>query len=98
MADMNQTRKEYQEKMAAQIRALGAEIDKLKARGSEASAEARQQYEQQIAALRSQQSATQERLQELQQSSNEAWDDLKGGFEKAWKDLQKAVDRARTRF
>jgi len=98
MADMNQTRKEYQEKMAAQVRALGAEIDKLKARGNEAGAEARQQYEQQIAALRSQQSATQERLQELQQSSSEAWDDLKGGFEKAWKDLQKAVDRARTRF
>lgn len=98
MADTKQTREEYQKDMEARLSALGAELDKLKARANEVGAGAREQYEERMAALRSQMANAQEHLRELQQSSGEAWDSLKSGFEKAWNDLQQAVAQARERF
>ena len=88
----------YQEKMEAQLREWRAKIDELKAKAQHASADAKLQYEKQIAALRPKLEAAQQQLQALKTSSENAWDDIKTGVEGAWSELKTAWDKAVSQF
>jgi F0F1-type ATP synthase membrane subunit b/b' len=88
----------YREKLEARLEQWRAEIDKLQAKAAEASADARREYDDQVAELRKQQEEARDKLKELDEASDDAWEDMKGGFEKAWDKLGDAVKSARERF
>lgn len=88
----------YRQKLEARLDQWRADIDKLQAKATEASADARLEYEDQVKKLREQQDDARQQLEELDDASGEAWKDLKGGVEKAWDNLGAAVKNATERF
>lgn len=92
------TRDEYVRKLQEKIGEWNAEIDALAARGAEVKAEARDEYAEQIQALKAKQAAAREKLEELQHSGENAWEDLKTGAELAWSSMVEAITSAKSRF
>lgn len=92
------TRDEYVRKMQVKLEEWNAEIDVLAAKASEASAEFRSEYNEQIAALKAKQATARQKLEEMQKSGESAWQDLKAGAELAWSAIGEAVDSAKSRF
>lgn len=88
----------YRQKLEARFDQWRAEIDKLQAKATEAGADARLEYQEEIEKLRDQQEDARAKLDELDNASDEAWEDLKSGIENAWDDLGEAVKSARERF
>ena len=88
----------YVEKVQARLNAWDSEIEGLKAKTNEASADAKIAFEKQILELKEQQKNAQEKLDEVRQSSDDAWSDMKVGVESAWMSLQSAVESASKRF
>ena len=87
----------YQQKMKAQLDEWKAEIDKLKAKASGASADAQLEMNRQIKALESKTEEGKAKLSALAKASEEAWESMKEGMEAAWSSLKSAVsDRGRS--
>ena len=92
------SRDEYVRKLQEKLGEWNAEIDGLVAKAGEVKADAKQEYAEQIAALKAKQAAAREKLEELQQSGGSAWEDLKSGIELAWSAMGEAIDSAKSRF
>ena len=88
----------YQQKKQAQLDEWQAEIDKLKARASMASADAQLEMNKQIATLESHIKAGKAKLSELAQTGEEAWGSIKLGVDSAWDALKSAVGDAASKF
>jgi len=88
----------YQQKMQAQLDAWKAEVDKLKARASGLSADARLEMGKHIETLDSKIEEAKVKLSELAQAGEEAWPPLKEGMESAWDTLKSAVSEAVEKF
>jgi predicted nucleic acid-binding Zn-ribbon protein len=73
-------------------------IDKLETRLQDVSANARQQYEQELDTLKARRDAYQQRALELQAASADAWSDLRSGLDEAWRNLADALEKAKTHF
>jgi multidrug resistance efflux pump len=93
-----ENREEYQGKMEAQLSEWGAEIDKLKARADNAAADTRQDYCDQIEALRDKQAVMRMKLQELKTSNDGAWWDLKEGLDHSWNEIKDSFHKAAARY
>jgi septation ring formation regulator EzrA len=91
-------KKAYVEKMEAQLKEWGGDIDVLKAKAEKSKAEAKIAYLKQIEELKKKQGSVKKNLRELRGSGDEAWEDFKGGVEDAVKDLKRAFKRAASRF
>lgn len=91
-------REAYQEKMEAQLKEWGAELEKLTARADKAKAEAKIEYYKQIEALRTKQETVRAKLEELKRAGDKAWEDIKAGVENAWDELKNALDSAFSKF
>ncbi len=76
----------------------GSDIEALEARASEAAADAKIEYFEQIDNLKKHQRDSQAKLDDLRQSSDSAWEDMKAGMEQSWNSLEKAVNNAASRF
>lgn len=92
------SRDEYVRKLQEKLGEWNAEIDALVAKAAQAKADAKREYEEQIASLKEKQAAARGKIDELQQSGESAWEDLKSGAELAWTALGEAIDSARSRF
>jgi hypothetical protein len=88
----------YQQKLEAKLDEWRAEIDKLRAKGRQADADAQIQLDRQVEDLEKRQEAARRKLEELRSTSEDAWQDLKSGIEKAWDDLGNAVRSAVDRY
>lgn len=88
----------YVQKAKARLDQWNADIDKLKAQAAEASADARIEYEKQIAELRAQRDTFEEKLKEIRNANEDAWRDMSAGFEQAWKNMSAAFEQAMTRY
>jgi len=88
----------YQQKMQAQLDLWKAEIDKLKAKASGASADAQLQMNKQIKALESKTEEGKAKLAALSGATEEAWQSMKEGVESAWGSLKSAVSDAADKF
>ena len=77
---------EYFKMMESQIKKWDAEVDKLRARSAQMSADTRAKYDEQIKALRADRDAAQKKLQEMSTAS-----------ESAWRPLPASSDRTRSR-
>ena len=91
-------KKEYEQKLQAQLDEWGAEIEKLKAKADGLEADKKLEYYQEIEELRSMQESAQEKLTELKNASDDAWQDLKAGIDSAWDSLGDAFKSATSRF
>lgn len=92
------SRDEYLEKFKANLDEWNAEISKLEARAREAQADAKIQYEKQLASLREMRDDAQEKFMEMQNATTEAWDAMLKGTEKAWQAWVGAFEEARSKF
>ena len=92
------SRDEYVRKMQAKLEEWNAEIDTLTAKAGEFTADAKDEYNEQIDSLKAKQAATRQKIEELQQAGDSAWGDLKSGIEMAWTAMGEAIESAKSRF
>jgi len=93
-----QNRQAYLEKFEARLNQYRADVLKMRAKASEATADAKIQYENALKTAAERQERAEKKLNEIRHSSDEAWTDLKQGFEQAWDDFSDAVKTASKRF
>ncbi|MGD0218749.1 MAG: coiled coil domain-containing protein [Desulfobaccales bacterium] len=90
--------KEYQDKMDAQLQEWRAKLEELKGRAAKTGAEAHQEMNKQMEALRPKLEAAQQKLQGLKAASGEAAEMLRKNSEKAMEELKKAWDTVKSKF
>ena len=73
-------------------------IEQLEAKASQASGEAKLQYEKEIRELKVMRDNTAAKLDKMAKESGAAWNDTKQGFADAYKELQHAYRKAVKRF
>jgi hypothetical protein len=88
----------YHEKMDAQLKTWGADIEQLKAKAAMAKADVKVEYEKQLAQLRAKHGDAHTKLEELKRSSAAAWEELKTGSEMAFDDIRQSLKHATAKF
>ena len=91
-------KEEYISKMQAKLEEWNIDINTLTAKAGEVTADVKNEYREQIEALKAKQATAKQNIEELQQTGESAWGDLKSGIGVAWTDMGKAIDSARSRF
>ena len=92
------TKKEYQDKVKAELDKLNARLAEMKAKLDGAQADARVQYHTTIEELEAKRDALDVKLQELQKAGEEAWQELQKGVDNAWQSLNDAFNQAVAKF
>jgi TolA-binding protein len=93
-----QTKEEFQKKLAARLKELDAEIAKLREKGRDLADQAKANWDRKLAELETKRDAGRARLAEVSNSSAEAWKDIHKGTQSAWDELDKAVLDASREF
>ncbi|MEX1276561.1 MAG: coiled coil domain-containing protein [Bacteroidota bacterium] len=88
----------YQQKKQAQLDEWKADVDKLKAKASGASADAQLEFNKQIKALEGKIEEGNAKLAEIVEASEDAWESLKDGVESAWDSMKSAFSEALDKF
>lgn len=88
----------YQQKMQARLDEWKAEVDKLKAKASGASADVQLDMNKQIKVLERSIEEGKAKLSELAEASEDAWGSIKDGVESAWDSLKSAATDAAGKF
>ena len=88
----------YQQKKQAQLDEWEAEVEKLKAQASEASADTQIELNKQIDTLEAKIEEGKSKLSELSGASNDAWESIKEGMESAWVSITSAFSEAAAKF
>ncbi len=88
----------YVERLKTQLGEWSADIEMLKARAGRVSADARGEYEEQLAGLREQRDSLAARVKDLQEAGDDAWDDIKQGVQEAWDRAKASFQKAMARF
>lgn len=91
---MASNRELYEQKLQAQLDSWAADIDKLKARASGASADAQIALNEQIDVLEDKYDEGESKLSELSDSSDDAWESMKDGMESAWSSIKTSFSEA----
>jgi len=84
--------------LEAQLRQWGVDLEKFKARADQAGAEARAEFDKQMAALRTRMDEAQKRLQEVKKAGGSATEEMKKGVENAWAEMRKAFGSAASKW
>ena len=88
----------YQQKKQAQLDEWKAEVDKLKAKASGASADAQLELHKQIEAREGKIEEGKTKLAEIADASEDAWESIKDGVESAWDSMKSAFSQAAAKF
>ena len=88
----------YQQKMNAQLDEWKADVGKLRAKASSATAETKLQLDGQIKILEAKINEGKTKLTELSTASEEAWNSVKDGVEASWGSLRSAFADAKSKF
>ena len=88
----------YQQKMQAQLDEWKAEIDKLRAKASGASADAQLDINRQIKSLERNIEVGRAKLSEIASAGEDAWESIREGVESAWDSLKSAATDAAAKF
>jgi hypothetical protein len=92
------TNEAYRKQLEARLAQWDAQLDLLAAKARKAGADARIDYENELAALKRQREHAIATLSELSRRGEAAWDDMKVGAERAWDEMGKTIDRLAARF
>ena len=93
-----QTKEEFQKKLAAQLKDLEGEIAKLREKGRNLKDEAKTNWDRKISELETKREAARAKLAEVGRSTAEAWEDVRKGAQSAWDELEKAFREAAKEF
>jgi hypothetical protein len=85
-----QTKEEFQKKLATQFDELDDKIVKLREKGRDLKDESKVKWDQKMAELEKKREAARVKLDEVGHSSAEAWKDVQKGAASAWDELDKA--------
>lgn len=88
----------YKQKMEAQLKEWGAQINLLEAKAENAGADMKVMRAKQLHELRAKQRAASEKMQELGKASGEAWEQVKETADKIWADLKSGIADAHSKF
>lgn len=88
----------YKQKMEAQLKELGAQINLLEARIESAGADLNIKRLQELKALRAKLHVASEKVNELKKASGEAWEQVKETADTIWKELKTGVADAHAKF
>lgn len=88
----------YKQKMAAQLKEWGAQIDLLEAKMENVGADMRVKHADALHELRAKQSAAAEKMKELEKAGGEAWEQIKETADKIWGDLKAGLADAHSKF
>jgi hypothetical protein len=88
----------YQQKMQARLDEWNAEIQKLRAKSSRASADVRLNINRQIRLLERDIEEAKVKLWEIAAAGEDAWESIKDGGEGAWDSLKSGVTNAATKL
>jgi hypothetical protein len=88
----------YKQKMAAQLKEWGAQINLLEAKVENAGADMRIKRVEALHELRAKEQAAAEKMLELERSSGETWERVKETADKIWEDLKADVADAHSKF
>jgi len=88
----------YQQKKQAQLDEWKAEVDKLKAKASGASADAQLELNKQTEALESKIEGGKVKLAEIADASEDTWESIKDGVENAWDSIKSAFSDTAAKF
>ena len=88
----------YNERMAAQLKVWGAQINVLEAKAKRAGTHIRFKCDEEIRDLRAKQYTATEKMQELEKSSGEAWAQIKETADTVWLDLKTGLAAAHAKF
>ncbi len=88
----------YQQKMQARLDEWKAEVDKLKAKSSGASADVQLDINRQIKMLERNIEEGKAKLSEIAAAGGDAWESIKEGVESAWDALKSGVADAAAKF
>jgi chromosome segregation ATPase len=86
------------EKLEAQLKEWGMDLEKFKAKADTTKEERKAEHEREIAALRAKLNEAQKKLGELKKAGDAASGELKKGVENAWADLKTAFENATLKF
>jgi hypothetical protein len=89
---------EYFKMMESQIEKWDAEVDKLRAKSVQMSADARTKYDEQIKVMRANRDAAHKKLQEMRTASESAWQNMQTGMDTAWASMKNALEKASSQF
>lgn len=90
--------KEYKEKMNAQLKEWGAQINLLEARMGSYTADMKVMRAEEIRALRAKQHAAAEKMKELGKATGDVWEQIKVTTDKMWDDLKSGLTDAQSKF
>jgi flagellar biosynthesis chaperone FliJ len=88
----------YQRKLQAQLDEWEADVDKLKAKASSASADKQLKMNEQIRVLDSKIAESKTKLSELSRAGEDAWESIREGVESALDSLKSAASDAAMKF
>lgn len=88
----------YMKKKRAQLEEWKADIDKIKAKSSGASADAQIELNKQIKILKGKIEEGKDKLTEISDASEDAWESIKEGVETSWDSMISAFSDAASKF
>ena len=91
-------REDYVDRLAAQLKVWGAEIDVLKAKAEKETVEVKIAIHKEVEILNKKMQDLQRRIKEIKEKTGDAWESLAEGANKAWNDLREAVHQAGEKF
>lgn len=93
-----QTKNQYIDQLATELKDLSAHIDQLTLKAEHATHEVQLNCQQELDDLRSQRQCAVEKLQELEQHGDDAWEVLKHTADNVWHDLRTGLATAVAKF
>lgn len=90
--------KEYKEKMGAQLKEWGAQVNLLEAKMDDFAVDMKIMRAEEIQALRTKLHVATDKMKELGKASGEAWEQLRVTTDKMWDDLKTGVADAQSKF
>jgi predicted nucleic acid-binding Zn-ribbon protein len=91
-------REDYIDKLAAQLKVWGAEIDVWKAKAEKETVDGKIAILKEVEILNKEMQNAQNKLKEINEKANDAWESLVQGADKAWDNLREAVHQAGEKF
>ena len=88
----------YKQKMAAQLKEWGAQINLIEARVENAGADMKLKHAEELDKLRARQRAASAKMRELEKAGGDAWEQIRETADKIWDDLKTGVADAHSRF
>ena len=88
------SKEDYIHKMQAKLEEWNTEIDQLIARAGEVTEDVRNEYNDQIEALKALLAVTRQKFEDVQQVGEIAWEIVRSGIDLAWTSMEEAMEEA----